>query len=309
VEYAQARCFHIDPARVRRPQDEPRVERTVPFVRSSFFGGETFIDLADAQRRAETWCRERAGLRRHGTSQCRPVEVFTVEERPRLLPAPTERYDVPIRDGEGASGHHIEVAKALYSVRGNLIGTRVDARADRTLVRIFARGQLVKVHPRQAPGRRSTDRDDLPSDKAVYAMRDPDRLRRMAAGHGEAIGAYATALLDIPLPWSKMRQVYAMLGLVKKWGTESRRRLPAGAGSRSGQRRTDRPEAGTRHRRSTDPAGLPGTVVPGRFARDPAHFAVGGSNRPHPDTTAAPLRPSEAIVECAFASEVAGAVR
>ncbi|NIS31811.1 MAG: IS21 family transposase, partial [Actinobacteria bacterium] len=35
-----------------------------------------------------------------------------------------------------------------------------------------------------------------------------------------AVGAYAAALLDIPLPWTKMRQVYALLGLVKKWGPE-----------------------------------------------------------------------------------------
>ena len=52
----------------------------------------------------------------------------------------------------------------------------------------------------------------------VYAMRDLNLLPRMAAGHGEAIGAYAAALLDGPLPWTKMRQVYALLGLVKKWG-------------------------------------------------------------------------------------------
>src|SRR3546814_18659005 len=51
-------------------------------------------------------------------------------------------------------------------------------------------------------------------------MRDLDKLQRLAAGHGPAIGAYATALLDIPLPWTKMRQVYALLGLVKKWGPD-----------------------------------------------------------------------------------------
>ena len=51
VEYAQTRGFVVDPARVRSPQDKPRVERVVPFVRNSFFAGETFIDLADAQRR------------------------------------------------------------------------------------------------------------------------------------------------------------------------------------------------------------------------------------------------------------------
>jgi transposase len=127
VEYAQSRGFHIDPARVRRPQDKPRVERTVPFVRNSFFAGETFIDLADAQRRAEAWCRERAGLPIHGTTQCRPVEVFAVEEQPKLLPAPTERYDVPIYvTAKVHRDHHIEVAKAIYSVPGNLIGTRVE---------------------------------------------------------------------------------------------------------------------------------------------------------------------------------------
>ena len=44
VEYAQARGFAIDAARVRHPQDKPRVERTVGYVQSSFFKGENFLD-------------------------------------------------------------------------------------------------------------------------------------------------------------------------------------------------------------------------------------------------------------------------
>jgi len=67
TEYAQARGFVIDPARVRSPQDKPRVERTVTYVRDSFFAGEEFADLADAQRRADVWCRIKAGMRIHGT--------------------------------------------------------------------------------------------------------------------------------------------------------------------------------------------------------------------------------------------------
>ena len=51
-------------------------------------------------------------------------------------------------------------------------------------------------------------------------MRDLDRLQGLAAAHGPAIGAYARVILDDPLPWRKMRQVYALLGLVKKWGAE-----------------------------------------------------------------------------------------
>ena len=77
---------------------------------------------------------------------------------------------------------------------------------------------LVKIHPRQAPGGRITDPEDLPAEKSAYAIRDLDHLRRLAAAEGKAIGAYTDALLDNPLPWTKMRQVYALLGLVKTLG-------------------------------------------------------------------------------------------
>jgi transposase len=276
VEYAQACGFHVDPARVRRPQDKPRVERSVQFVRGSMWAGETFVDLADAQRHAEQWCRVRAGQRVHGTTQCPPVELFALEEAPRLLPAPTVRYDLPIyTTAKVHRDHHIEVAKALYSVPGDLIGTRVDVRADRQLVRIYQGGQLVKTHPRQQPGRRVTDPNDLPDGTAVYALRDIDHLRRLAAGHGPAIGDYAAALLDIPLPWTKMRQVYALLGLVKKWDPE---RVNAACARALEVDAINVALIGRMLERGTEnttiqPA-LPGTVVAGRFARDPDHFAV-----------------------------------
>ena len=108
IEYAQARGFVVDPARVRTPTAKPRVERTVPFVRNSFFAGETFLDLGDAQRRAEEWCRVRAGMRIHGTIQCRPAELFALEEQPKLGPRARSRLCVvhencdvhPVRDSE-----------------------------------------------------------------------------------------------------------------------------------------------------------------------------------------------------------------
>lgn len=279
VEYAQDRGFLIDPARVRSPQDKPRVERTVPFVRQSFFAGETFIDLADAQRRAEAWCRERAGMRIHGTIQARPAEVFRVEELPCLRPAPAGVYDLPIyATAKVHRDHHIEVAKALYSIPGNLIGTRVEVRADRKLVRVFSRGQLVKVHPRQAPGGRVTDPEDLPSEKTAYSMRDLDKLRSMAAGHGPAIGRFTDGLLDHPLPWTKMRQVYALLGLVKKWGPDRVEKACAGALEHEAinvgliTRMLDRATEDNTTPASPAPAG---EVITPRFARDPDEFTAG----------------------------------
>jgi hypothetical protein len=76
----------------------------------------------------------------------------------------------------------------------------------------------VKTHPRQPPGGRSTDRDDLPAEKAGYALRDLTRLAAVCAGHGPNIGIYAERLLDDPLPWTRMRAVYRLLGLVRRYG-------------------------------------------------------------------------------------------
>lgn len=120
---------------------KPRVERMVPYVRNNFFAGETFVDLDDAQRRVETWCRSTAGMRVHGTTQCHPVEVFAVEEAPELLPAPQSPYDLPSYPTPKVHrDRHIEVAKALYSVPGELIGQRVSVRADSRLIKVFWRG-------------------------------------------------------------------------------------------------------------------------------------------------------------------------
>ncbi|HSS10203.1 MAG TPA: IS21 family transposase [Acidimicrobiales bacterium] len=311
VEYAQARGFMIDPARVRRPKDKPRVERNVPFVRRSMFAGECFIDVAHAQRHAVEWCTTRAGLRVHGTTQARPAEVFAREEQPVLRPTPTERYDLPhYATAKVHRDHHIEVARALYSIPGNLIGRRVEARADRALVRVFHRGQLVKVHPRQPPGGRSTDPEDLPAHKSVYAMRDLTRLQAMAADHGEAIGAYATALLNVPLPWTRMRSVYALLGLVKKWGDA---RVEAACASALDHEVVNVGLIGRMLERGTEnvtvqPA-LPGTVIPARFARDPAHFAVDAAKRPHPPIDPVPSNASAGLPADGFSADAAGGGR
>ncbi|BBY41797.1 hypothetical protein MCEL_40920 [Mycolicibacterium celeriflavum] len=49
-------------------------------------------------------------------------------------------------------------------------------------------------------------------------MRDLNTLQRKASAHGDHVGAYAAAVLEHPLPWTKMRQVYRLLGLVRRHG-------------------------------------------------------------------------------------------
>jgi hypothetical protein len=221
LEYAQARGFVVDPARVRAPKDKARVERSVPYVRDDCFGGERITTLEQARERAVRWARDEAGMRRHSRTLRLPREHFEAVEQTALLPVPTARYDIPLwSDPKVARDQHAQVARALYSLPTRYVGKTLHARADRTTVRFYDGTALVKTHPRQTPGGRSTDREDFPAERAAYAFRDVVFLEREATRHGEAIGRFAHALLAVPLPWTRMRRVYALLGLVRRFGAE-----------------------------------------------------------------------------------------
>jgi hypothetical protein len=112
------------------------------------------------------------------------------------------------------------VARALYSVPTLYLGCTLRVRCDRSVVRIYAGSELVKVHPRMAPGKRSTDPNDYPPGKAPYATRSIDALLVRARNHGEQIGLYADKLLAGPLPWTRMRQVYGLLRLCERYGSD-----------------------------------------------------------------------------------------
>src|SRR6202012_3135171 len=136
-------------------------------------------------------------------------------EFPPLRSAPDTLYDVPLYVDKAKvhPDHHIEVARALYSVPNRFLRKHVRVRADQKLVKIYFGTELIKMHERQPPGGRATDPKDYPSGKSIYATRDVDALLAKAKARGEHVGTYAERLLGGPLPWTKMRQVYALVAL------------------------------------------------------------------------------------------------
>lgn len=218
ADYAQAREIFVDAARVRRPKDKARVENQVPFVRESWFDGESFTDLEDMRRSAERWCKTVAE-RVHGTTQRVVREHYEAEEKSALLPPPASRFDVPLwTDAKVHPDHHVQVLRALYSVPTRYIGRTVRVRADKSLVRIYLGGELIKTHARQAPGQRSTDPHDYPPGKSVYATRSFQTIIARAHEQGSHVGRYAERLFDRPLPWTTMRQGYQLLRLCETYG-------------------------------------------------------------------------------------------
>jgi len=277
LDYMQHCGFATDTARVRRPKDKPRVERIVQYVRSNCMAGERFADLEAAQHHARAWCVQVAGQRIHGTTQLRPMEHFAATESGLLLPVP-DSYDVPVfKSCKVHRDFHLEIGKALYSVPKAFIGLQVDVRADSTLVKVYFNGRLIKVHPRQPAGGRRTDAEDLPPEKLGYAMRDINRLIAAARHHGPDVGIYAERLLDNPLPWTRMRAVYGLLGLARRYGDHA---LNSACGKAldvdviSVRKISSMLERGT-EQQSPPPARA--VAAGGRFARDPSEYAT---NRP-----------------------------
>ncbi|HXN60810.1 MAG TPA: hypothetical protein VN886_10195 [Acidimicrobiales bacterium] len=117
----------------------------------------------------------------------------------------------------------------------------------------------------------------------------------MAAAHGPAIGAYAAELLDHPLPWTKMRQVYALLSLVKKWGptrVDAACARAAEAEAYSVGLIGRMLERGTEDR--AEPVPIQGRLLSARFARPDADFRVLPVRRADREDGAGPDRGGEA---------------
>lgn len=219
LEYAQHRDFVVDPTRPRRPKDKARVERQVRYARDDYFRGESFGSIAEALLEAERWCREEAGERVHGTTRNKPLEAFGRDELPLLAPAPSELYDRP-RWSTVTLGrdHAVVVAYALYSVPFHVSPGELRVRSDRATVKLYGGAVLIKTHPKQPPGGASIDPADAPPGKAALVSRDGGALCELAMTYGPSVGVYAKRLLDSPMPWRRMRQVYSLLGLCKRHG-------------------------------------------------------------------------------------------
>jgi len=277
-DYTEARKLFADTARVRTPKDKARVENQVPYVRERCFDGEVFTaELGAIRRHAETWCRDVAGARVHGTTRQVPREVYEREEQPHMQPAPTTAFDVPHWcDPKVHPDHHVQVLKALYSVPTRYIGKTLDARADRSSVRLYLGTELIKMHPRKAPGQRSTDPKDFPPGKASWALRDVDAVVRTGREQGAHVGAFVERLLGGPVPWLKLRQAYGLLRLCDRYGQDRVNALCARALAFE-VIDVHRIEGMLKDTRRTEGAAIAtGRVIPlpARFARDASAFAT-----------------------------------
>lgn len=209
----------IDPCRKGKPKDKPRVERLVPYVRESFFTGRTFSSLGEIDREASRWCIEVAGMRIHGTTRQKPLEVFNLVEKATLKPLP-ERWEIAVwQTAKVAPDSHCMVKRVMYSVPWRYIGQELSVRATDKKVQFYLGDELVKTHIRRPGVRRQTDPEDLPPDKTAFFQRTPQWCIRQAREMGESVFRLVLELLREET-LTHLRQAQGVIRLCDTYGAE-----------------------------------------------------------------------------------------
>ena len=123
-----------------------KVESAFKFVWSGLLQGSTFHDLEDLNRKAEAWLRDVAWVRKHGTTQERPIDRMD-EERPYLIPLPARPF-VAARIEERLVGHDFCVAwdTNRYSVSPSFVGRSVQTMALDGILDIHLEGEIIARH-------------------------------------------------------------------------------------------------------------------------------------------------------------------
>lgn len=210
----------IDPARLRKPKDKPRVERPMPYIRDSLWRGRDWASESDMQTRALTWCLEVAGVRSHRSLDgASPLAVFDAVEAPALIALPPAPFELAgWSKPKVGPDCHIRVGKTLYSVPWRFIGKHVDAKETERAVEVFVGTELVKTWARLPRGKQ-TDNADFPPEKIAFFMKTPVWCRRRAAELGANVTAVVADLLE-PQVMSGLRSAQGVLGLADRYGPE-----------------------------------------------------------------------------------------
>jgi len=113
-------------------------------------------------------------------------ERFLSAEKDHLRPLPTEDFQIKYyRELKVAQNNHIylTIDKHYYSVPYKWIGEKVKVIYTRSMVRIYARGEMVAIHPRDyTPGGYSTIVEHLCSHHQHYLKRSPAYYLKRAKG-------------------------------------------------------------------------------------------------------------------------------
>jgi len=176
-------CNHygmtVIPARVVSPKDKALVENQVKLIYSRVYAKlrrQIFFDISSLNKAIGEKLKKHNQTRMQLKPYCRE-EKFLANEKPLLKPLPDNVYEVKYyKKLKVAKNNHIQLTCDLhyYSVPYQWIGQMVKVIYTRSMVRIYAKGEQIAIHPRDyRVGKYSTIKEHLCSHHQHYLDRSP----------------------------------------------------------------------------------------------------------------------------------------
>jgi len=206
VEFSAHYHYQAQPVAIARGNEKGRVERSIRYIRNSFFAARKWRDLDDLNAQAEDWCNGTASSRTCVEDRDRTVrEVFEEDDRPRLLelpgddPACDERREVAI-----GKTPYARFDRNDYSVPSTHVRCTLTVVASLQAVRIFDGIDLIAQHARSADrgahiedpahiaelqDRKRRARNARGTDRLAAAVPSSSRMIALLAERGENIGS------------------------------------------------------------------------------------------------------------------------
>ena len=197
--------FEPRPVAVARGNEKGRVERTIRYIRDSFFAARGWQDLDDLNAQAEAWCLGPAADRPCPEDPSLSVREAFLQEQPRLLALPDnpfateERVEVKVGktpyvrfDLNDYSVPHTQVLRLLTVMASPLEvrildGATVIARHPRS----YDRGAQIEdpSHLAELVARKRAARTHRGQDRLAQAAPNSRELLLAAAARGENLGS------------------------------------------------------------------------------------------------------------------------
>lgn len=187
IELAGQYLFQPAPCRPARGNEKGRVERSIRYLRDSFFAGRTFSTLAAINAEVLRWIEQVAHRRPWIDDTSRTVEQVFGEEQPRLLSLPAHP-PMPLHRIEVQSGktHYVRFDRNDYSIPHTHVQRPLTLLAGDTEIRILDAANEIARHERSWDrGRRITV---------------PAHVNALLASKKKALESTACSPLEIAVP-------------------------------------------------------------------------------------------------------------
>lgn len=179
--------------RAYTPQTKGKVERTVGFIKQSFWPGVSFTDLDDLNRQAYIWC-ERINMRVHRTTHERPRERR--EQEPlAALPAAFAWERFATEERKVSWDGYVSYDGVLYGLPSDppVAGSVVQVREWHGVLKIWSHGQLLAELAKRALSQTTVTHPDQFRNVAPAASR---RAQVTPLGHQQSAPEVLTRSLS-----------------------------------------------------------------------------------------------------------------